>query len=132
MLNTKSIEQFDTKLYGTFAFRIKAEIRDDDLEAMADVMNKAFDALDEVDMLLVFQSDEGSEFGAGMNFDVLKSRFRAISNVRNYCVANAPDNAESMIEFFNKLMPVDARTFNSEHNALEYLRAQPALGSAAA
>ncbi len=132
MLNTQAVEHFDTHLEGVFAFRINARLTNDDLQAMARVMNTAFDTYDEVDMLLVFNTDADSEFGAGLNGEAIKAQFRALTNVRNYCVSGAPDAADSMIKFFDKIMPVNASTFESEHNALEYLRAQPKVTSKAA
>jgi hypothetical protein len=94
---------------------------------MAETMNTKFDRMDSVDMLLSFQCDEGAEAGAGLSFEVLKSQFRSLSKVRNYCVVQAPGNADSVIAFFDKLLPVNARNFSSEHNALEHLRSQPEL-----
>lgn len=127
MVHTKAIDQFETHIHGVYAFRITGELGGDDLQLMAKTMNTAFDRMEEVDMLIAFQSDEGAKFGAGLSLEVLKSQFRSVSNVRNYCVVNAPSTAESVVEFFDNLLPIKARSFSSEHNALEYLRAQPAL-----
>lgn len=132
MLITDSVEQFDSGIEATFAFRITGEVQSEDLEAMAEVMNRAFDRTPKVDMLVVFKSDEGSEFGAGIRPEVMKSQFRALFQVRNYCVVKAPEAAATLIEVFDNIVPLDARTFESEHNALEYLRAQPRLDARAA
>jgi len=127
MINTASIEQFETHVPGVYAFRVKDEVTREDLEAMAQTMNTAFDRLDELDMLISFKSDLGSEFGANLDAEVLKAQFRSISKVRNYCVAGAPEAAEAAIRFFRHLIPVEAKTFDSEHNAIEHLRAQSPL-----
>jgi hypothetical protein len=129
MLNTGSIEQFEPHIPGLYAFRITGEVKRDDLEAMAKTMNEAFDHNDEVDMLVSFKSDEGAEFGAGLSLEAIKSQFRGLSGVRNYCVAQAPDNAAKVVDLFGKLLPVDAKTFSSEHNALQHLRAQPPIAA---
>lgn len=131
MLRTNSIEQFATHIPGTYGFRITEKIAGDDLEAMAETMNRAFDNRDEVDMLISFKSDEGAELSAGLNGEVIKAQFRALSKVRNYCVVQAPDAPEKLIKFFDNVLPVKARSFDSEHNALEHLRAQepPAIAA---
>jgi len=127
MLNTEAVEQFDARIPGVYAFRIKGKLADSDMESMADIMNAAFDKHDKVDMLLSFDGEAKADLGAGLSLDVLRSRVRALSNVRTYAVANAPDGAESVIEFFGNILPVKAETFSSEHNALEHLRSLPAL-----
>jgi len=132
MLITKSVEEFATHIHGVYAFRITGELTNEDLNALATKMNSAFDRMEQVDMLISFRSDEGVEFGAGFDAEVIKSQFRAITNVRNYCVAYAPDTAKTLIEVFDNILPVKATTFESEHNALEHLRAQEPLARSAA
>ncbi|EAQ98823.2 STAS/SEC14 domain-containing protein [Congregibacter litoralis] len=132
MLRTQSIEEFATHLHGVYGFRVKGEISSKDLEDMAERMNQVFDRMDKVDMLVSFENDEGAELGAGLNVEVIKAQFRALTSVRNYCVAYAPESAKSLIEFFDNILPVKARAFGSEHNALEHLRAQEPLTKKAA
>ena len=132
MLRTQAIEQFATHLYGVFAFRITDRLTREDLKEMAETMNRAFDHHEEIDLLISFRTDEDAELIAGLSAEAIKAQFRALSKVRNYCVAYAPEGAEAMIEFFDNILPVKARTFASEHNALEHLRAQPGLAKSAA
>lgn len=124
MLKTNAIEQFETHIDGVYAFRITQQIARDDLKGMAEIMNKAFDERGELDMLLCFESEEGATLGAGLDVGVIKAQFRALANVRNYCVANASSTTNSVVDFFSMLIPVEAKIFNSEHNALEHLKAQ--------
>ena len=124
MLTTRTIRQFDSGLPGVFAFHVDGEVTKDDMHAMARCMNDAFDARDEVDMLLVFRSDEGATAGARLDIEVQKAQFRSLNKVRNYVVAGAPERAETMLETFEKIMPVDVTTFATESEALAYLRHQ--------
>lgn len=128
MLKTATIEQFDAGRPWIYAFRITGEVTSDDMEAMAQTMNAAFDAHADVDMMLVFISGEGSEAGASLDAEVMKSQFRSLSNVRHYVAVRAPDAAESMIRTMDTVMPVDARTFQSEAEAMDFLHAQPTPG----
>ena len=124
MIHTDAIKQFDSKIDGVFAFRVTSEVGREDMSAMAQVMNDAFDRFDEVDMLICFENNDGAQLGAGLSAEAAKAQFRAISKIRNYCVVNAPEGAENLIAMFDAIMPVDAQTFASEHNALEHLRTQ--------
>lgn len=132
MIRTDSIEQFDTAIDGTFAFRIKGELTRDDLEVMAEALNNVFDRREEIDLLISFRTDEAAQLSSGLSMESVKAQFRAVTKVRNYCIAYAPDSAKKIIEIFDGILPVKARTFASEHNALEHLRAQPPVEKAAA
>lgn len=131
MLETPTIREFRTGQAGLFAFHITGEVTGDDMEAMAERMNAVFDSPGKVDMLLSFENFRGSELGAGIGWENLKSRFRAVTEVRNYVTAGAPDAAEGMISFFGSLLPVETRSFETEAQALDWLAAQPPLTATA-
>lgn len=124
MLNTQSIQQFDPAAPGVYAFRITDEVPKEDFHAMGETMNRVFDEHDKVDMLLVFDSQKGARGGAPLDGEVLKSQWRSLGNVRNYVVANAPDRAESMLKALDKVMPIEMKTFDTEAEALAFLRQQ--------
>ncbi len=127
MLNTKGITQIATNRPDLYAFRISGEISDDAMEDMAKCMNAAVDAHSEkIDMLMIFDHFDGAELGAGWDWDVLKSRFKAISNVNRYVVVGAPDRANKMIAFMDKILPVQAETFDTEDVAWRSLQAHAA------
>jgi hypothetical protein len=127
MLTTANIEEFDPGLPRTFAFRIHDEVTKDDMEAMSTRMNEAFDRDDgKVDMLLVFKTNKTSETGASWSGEAMKAQGRSLSNVRNYVVANAPGQAGGIVETMGKVMPVEAKSFETEDEALAWLRTQPA------
>ncbi len=117
MLSTPSVIQIPTDRPDVFAFSIVAEVSRDDMAAMAAYMNDQFDALDKVDMLLIFDRYDGSEAGASLGWEAVKSRFRSLSNVRKYVVVGAPDAAASMIEGMGAIIPVKAETYSREEEA---------------
>ena len=126
MLTTANIKEFDTGLPRTYAFRIFDEVKQDDMEAMSSRMNDAFDRDDgKVDMLLVFETNKTSEMGAGWSSEAMKAQGRSLSNVRNYVVANAPGQAGGIVESMGKVMPVEAKSFETEEEAMEWLKTQP-------
>ena len=96
-----------------YAFEITGKVSADAMESMAKQMNAVFDAHEEkVDMLLLFRDFEGSEFGASLDGDVIRSRFRALTNVDKYVVVGAPDSAETMLKMMGAIIPVEAHTFD--------------------
>ena len=127
MFVTPSIRQSPTTEDHVFAFRIVAEVSSDDMEAMGAYMNDQFDRHDRVSMLLIFDRYEGSETGASLNWESLKSRVKSVIKVDRYAVVGAPDAASRLIEGMGKLLPVDARSFThaEEDEAWRFVGARP-------
>lgn len=112
MLSTPSISEIDTQNPTAFAFVVRGEVSSEDMEAMATRMNSAFDLHDRVNMILIFRGYEGSETGSALNAETMKAQFRALSNVEKYVVVGAPDSAETIIEAFGAILPVEAETYD--------------------
>lgn len=127
MLTTPSIIEAPNDIDGLFSFRIRGEVSGEDMEAMASRMLDCFDRWEKVDMLLVFDKYDGAEAGASLGLESIKARFKSLTNVRNYVVAGAPDAAGTMVEAWSKIMPVEGRAFDTEAEAMAFLRAQPPL-----
>ncbi len=121
------IHPFDTGLPATYGFRIKGEITNKDMTAMAERVLDAFDSFDTIDMLLVFDNYEGSETGAALSTASLRAQARALPNVRAYVVASAPESAGHLVETLGNMMPVDAKSFETEAEAHAYLTSLPRL-----
>ncbi|MCK0150065.1 STAS/SEC14 domain-containing protein [Marivita sp. S6314] len=118
LFHSGAIQQIKTTSPSLYAFRISGHVDDDAAEDLAKFMNDAFDRHDEkVDMLLDLSHFAGSDWDSLLDGDVIKSRFRALSEVRRYAVIGAPDYAQRMIEVMDKIIPVEAKAFsNSEEN----------------
>ena len=110
-----------------YAFRITDGLDQDGLHEMAERMNDVFDRHEEkVDMLLIFDvKDPSSLPHATTDWESVKSRFRALTNVGTYAVVNAPGAAEMMIEIMDKVIPVKAETFDEAAVAWGRLNARP-------
>lgn len=124
------ITQIETDNPTVYAFRITGHIDDDAAEAMAEYMNAAFDRHNEkIDMLLDLTGFTGSDWDSMLDGDVITSRFRALSEVRRYAVIGAPDRAAKMIGFLDKIIPVEAKAFDSEQSkdAWDFVGASPQL-----
>lgn len=112
------------------AHRFVGEVESDDLEAMANRVDRAFDRHDEVSLLLLFTEWEGAEVSGALDPDVVKTQMRSLAHVERYAVVGAPDVAETMIEFLDTFIPVDAETFGAheESGAWNFVGARPAAG----
>lgn len=127
MLSTPAIRQMSTDLPGLCAFRITGKVGRDDMKAMGDYMLGRFEEHDQVDMLLVFETDEGSELGASLSREAIEAQAKSLGKVRNYVVANAPDPAGGLVEAWGNILPVEARSFDTESEAMAFLQSQPPL-----
>lgn len=123
---TEPITPFNTGIPRVYGFRIRDEVDRHSMRQMASKMLDAFDAHEEVDMLLVFDTDKTSTPGASLSRDSLAAQMRSVANVRNYVVAKAPGQAGEIVETMGRMMPVQAKAFDSEEEALEWLKSQPA------
>jgi hypothetical protein len=106
-----SIVQIPTNRPRLYAFEIRGEVQSEDMHEMAETMNSAFDAHDKVDMMLLFRPYDGSEIGATFDFESMKASFRSLNSVDKYVVVGAPERADSLISFMDRIIPVDAHTF---------------------
>ena len=127
MLQSDAIQTMRTDIPGLQAFRVTGRVEKNDMDAMGAHMNDIFDTTEKVDMLLVFETDKSSAPGSGFSLDAMKAQAQSLAKVRNYVVANAPGQADSVIEGMGKIMPVTAKAFDTEAAALHWLRDQPAL-----
>jgi hypothetical protein len=127
MLNTPTIVRIPVQSAEVYAFRITGEIEPEDLRHMAETMNLAFDTHASISMLLIFDPYDGAQAGAGLDMETLTSQFRSITKVDKYAVVGAPSFASTMINVMDKIMPVDARTFTADEEALawQFVGTQP-------
>lgn len=127
MLQSETINQIPVDNPLVYAFRITGEINAEDLKAMGSTMNGAFDIHPSVSMLLIFDSFQGLDAGAGLDMETFKSQFRSLSKVDKYAVVGAPSVAETMIKLMDKVIPTDARTFDQaeEQAAWDFVGATP-------
>ncbi|WP_299410689.1 STAS/SEC14 domain-containing protein [uncultured Roseobacter sp.] len=112
-LTLPSVREIPTHSDTVYAFDVTGHVSDDDAEALAKYMNDAFDRHDKVNMLIRLSGYTGSDKDALFDGDVLESRWRALFKVDKYAVVGAPDGASRMISIMDKILPVDAKTFET-------------------
>lgn len=92
-------------------FEITDQIHTADIERMARSVDLAIDRFNQIDILLVFATFDGATLGALVDGKAIGVSLRSNAHVRRYGVVGAPRLAEMMINIFDPLTPIDARTF---------------------
>jgi len=95
------------------AFEVVGTIDKGAIRSMAEQVMAAFDTVGDIDLLILMDRFEGMTAGAALDPANLLSQARSLSNVRKYGVVGAPAMAATMIELFDKVIPVDAKTFEA-------------------
>lgn len=109
-----SIKQRQSPRPNLLAFEIGAKIPKADIEWMSEIVDKAFDAYDEIDMLLIMTNYEGTDLGTKFSGEAVAVQVRSLGHVRRYAVVGAPGWASAMIELSGKVSPVETKTFDLE------------------
>ena len=107
-----SLTQIATARPDLFAFEVRGRIHEPGIEAMARTLQRAFDRMGEVDILIIMRHWDGIDLCAAFDWESLKAQARANSHVRKYAVVGAPGWAEAMINLLSPLTPVDEKTFD--------------------
>lgn len=106
-----SIARRDSPRPDLLAFEIRDKIPKADIEWMSGIVDRAFDAHKEVDMLIVMTNYGGSTLGAMFDGNAAAVQARSLRHIRRYAVVGAPGWAEAMIELSGKVSPVETKTF---------------------
>ena len=127
MLSTLSIKQIATDKPSVYAFHIEGGVTADEMAKLADVVNAAFDRDEKVSLLFILHDFGASDAMAGLTPGSLYSQMRSLAHVERYAVVGAPTIAAALIETSEKVLPVEARTFDpdEENAAWHFVGARP-------
>ena len=127
MLRTRSIQQIATTVPEVFAFHVTGVVDRPDLDAMAKVMEAAFERHDQVSMLVDLTAYTGSTPSAPFDLDIAGVQVASLVKIDRYAVVGAPDLAAALVTALDKIIPVKARTFpaDSLKAAWAFVGAQP-------
>ena len=117
MLNTPTVQELGTGRADVLAFRLGPDVESDDMEAMAEVVNRAFDDHAAINLLLVLEDFELTDIPAALSPEVARSMARAPAKVERYAVIGAPAVAAAMIKAMDPITPTEARPFDPEEAA---------------
>jgi hypothetical protein len=112
-----AIERIEAERPTLLAFAVDGRIERDDVEAMAREVLAAFEEMGEVDILIVMRDWDGVSLGAILSRERMEAQIRSIRHVRKYAVVGPPAWAGALIEGFDRLLPVEARTFDEGEEA---------------
>lgn len=128
------VREIRTDTPGVFGFDIPGKVSEEDLAMMAGKMEAAFETHGKVSLLLMFENYEGNELGALLDGDVVRTHFKALSNLERYAVVGAPGHMEAALKVVTAVLPVESKTFDRGEAAAAwaYVGARPAAASGAA
>lgn len=107
-----AIRQAESGRADLLVFEVVSKIRRSDIETMAETVDAAMDVHDRIDILLLFADFEGVTLGALFDGEAMRVGLQSNTHVRRYAVVGAPAVVEAMIQLFDPVSPVDARTFD--------------------
>lgn len=99
------------------AFRLWPGFDGDDLRAVAESLDAAFDRQERVNMLLILEDMSTSDAAGGFSLKSVKTQARALSHIDRYAVVGAPDAAARMLSAFDAISGIDARAFERDDEA---------------
>lgn len=107
-----SIAQLPSERPDLLVFEVRDAIPAEDMSWMADEVDQAFSSLGTIDLLILMRNYRGAEAASAIDPKVMKVQWRSLGNIRRYGVVGAPAWARVMIELFDVIIPVDAKTFD--------------------
>lgn len=110
------------------AFRIGGDAGRQDMAALAEQVEAAMDRHDRIDLLLELHDFGAGAAWAGLSPASLHAQARAARHVRRYAVVGAPAAARWMIDAFDSISAIEARTFDPDETgaAWAFVGARPA------
>ena len=128
MFASDRIRQIAAVPPSVLAFRIEGGATSEEMGAMAEIVDDAFDRQGTVNMLLILHDYEPSDAMAGLSLRSLKTQARSVSHIGRYAVVGAPSAAARMIGAFDKVSNIEARAFDPQDEAAAwaFVGAQPA------
>ena len=106
-----AVVQVESHRPSLLIFEIRAKIAREGMEWMARRVDPAFDAQEQIDLLLLMANYDCAELGAVFDGEAAGVMMRSLKHVRRYGVVGAPGWARAMIELFKWTTPVEEKTF---------------------
>jgi hypothetical protein len=127
MLQTEHVQQAPADPPSVHAFRIEGGVGADEMAAVAERLEAAFDRHEEVSILLMLEGFDLADAISSLSLRSLVAQARSAAHVKRYAVVGAPPTAAWMIETFDKASSIEAAAFapGQEAAAWDFVRARP-------
>ena len=106
-----AVVQVESHRPSLLIFEIRAKIAREGMEWMARRVDPAFDAQEQIDLLLLMANYDCAELGAVFDGEAAGVMMWSLKHVRRYGVVGATGWARAMIELFKWTTPVEKKTF---------------------
>ncbi len=121
-IDTAHVAPIATDIPELEAFRVIGSLTSEDVSALSQHVLGIFERTDKVDLLISFDS-AGDDRIPAYNREAVKRDVMALRNLRNLAVVNAPERVHALLDTADKTVPVAIRSFHSESEALDWLKA---------
>lgn len=127
MLASENVRQIATDTPSVYAFHIDGDLKSEELAAVAELLDVAFELYDRINVLFLLHDFSMSDAVSSLSLKTLVTQARSVAHIHRYAVVGAPSAASAMIEISAKAMPVEARAFKpgEEDAAWRFVEAQP-------
>lgn len=127
MLTTPRITQIATTNPFVYAFRIRSGVEAEEFSRVAEITNAAMDREERLSLLFILEGFGLSDAMAGFSPKSLGAQFRSLAHMERYAVVGAPSIAAGMIDAFDKVSSIEARSFEpgEEDAAWAFVGARP-------
>jgi len=130
MLTTPRITQIPTTNPFVYAFRIESGVEAEEFARVAEITDAAMDREEPLSLLFILENFGVSDAMAGMSPKSLATQFRSLGHLERYAVVGAPAVAAGMIDAFDKVSSMEAKSFEpgEEDAAWAFVGARPRDG----
>lgn len=122
-----NIRRIDTDREDAFAFEITGEIQAADVENIYGLLEGAYELHDKIDLIVIFDNYEGTEWNAVWSGNTMRGKARALKHIRKYAVVGGPGWIQPMMSVFKPLLSVEMKHFEDDDTeaAWEWIGAKP-------
>ncbi|OYU20288.1 MAG: STAS/SEC14 domain-containing protein [Rhodobacteraceae bacterium PARR1] len=127
MFNTAHIQQIPADRAATYVLRIGHGVTSEEMVDLAVYLDLALDRHDKIDMLLFLHDFTLWDAVQSLSLRAMATQAQSLAHVNRYAVVGAPALAALMIEVFDTVIPVEARSFDAKDAdaAWTFINARP-------
>ncbi len=109
-----ALTRLQTERDDVFAFEISGKVSTEEVDAVYQILEKAYDKHDRINLLVRIGRYDGFDIGALFSDVTYAGKLHAIRHMRRYALVGGPEWMGNMMSFFNPLFRMEARHFELE------------------
>lgn len=106
-----TIRRIPTDRADLYAYEVTGHMTADDIRAVYEELNEAYDTHGEVDLLVKLSHFDGFDWSAAFSDLTYTVKTRSLSHIRRYAIVGGPKWIRAMVGVFNPLVHPEMNTF---------------------